>query len=138
MGNITSSEPSSSKDEDSDQKFLSFQPTALFNDTFISSLTNSLPLYGFPDESKSQKEKSTTPVDNDINQINASHQQRLQKLMSIFASSTESSSKVEDYDILSLDKNRSQSGFYIMENKRARLLIRMFQVSVKLLLLLCN
>jgi len=132
MGNISSNDSASSNkdDGDSDQKYLSFQPTALFNDSFISSLAANLPLYRFPDDTKSQKEKATTapPVDYDINQINASHQQRLQKLISIFAANTESTCKVEDYDILSLDKNISQSSFFTMENKRGRLLVRMFEV----------
>ncbi len=128
MGNIPASDLSKI-DPELDKEVLKLQATTFFNDAYVSSLADKLPNFGFPDPAEASSKDSSMPStefkgEDEIDE----HQERLNKLMTIFSKNFAGSSKVEDYPSLSIDKALATSGFAIMNQRRYRLLIRMLQV----------
>lgn len=131
MGNIPASDLNK-VDADLDPEVLKLQATTLFNDAYVTSFADKLPNFGYSDitESSTSSDTSLTDKSNVSGEDEVDdHEERLNKLMTIFAKNLSGNSKVEDYPALSIDKALATSGFAIMNQRRARLLIRMLQVS---------
>eukprot|EP01039_Chlorochromonas_danica_P004879 gene4879-5347_t len=121
MGNLTSADLCKTE-EDEDQNFLKLQNSAFFNDGFISSLAEKLPSYGLPE---TDEEKFLT---NSLLEASDDHTLRLQKLISVLSHDPEMrNSKVEDLETLSLTSALATSGFHVMNAKRSKVLLRVFQ-----------
>lgn len=119
MGNVTSSH-FSKREIDEDKTFLRLQSSAFFNDTFIASLVEKVPLYGFSEE------ESNTDL-----KVDDEKDLRLQKLLSVLSHDPESRlGKVEDIAELAVNDAVSGSGFHAMSAKRGRVLLRMLHVRV--------
>jgi hypothetical protein len=121
MGNINSAEISSStgtKDAiDLRQKIHS---VGLFNDAFVTSMSDKLPEFGYEEGTEEDEKKDAFAMDEEQNL-------KLKQLMKIFASESKNVEKVEDFPIFSTEK-KSQSGFEVMRQRRARILIQLFKV----------
>jgi hypothetical protein len=122
MGNINSAEISSStgtKDAiDLRQKIHS---VGLFNDAFVTSMSDKLPEFGYEEGTEEDEKKDVFSMDEEQNL-------KLKQLMKIFASESKNVEKVEDFPIFSTEK-KSQSGFEVMRQRRARILIQLFKVN---------
>lgn len=118
MGTIASVD---SKQSEEDPRFLKLQSSAFFNDQFICSLVEKLPLYGYPDTETEKAAENVIHSPNDL---------RLEKMLSVLAHDPDSKSqKVEDHD---LTQSTAESGFHVMNMKRTRVLLRVFQVGAPL------
>lgn len=127
MGNAKSSDFSKKETEDL-QNFLKLQSTAFFNDTFITTLAEKLPVYGFPDpDAQGTAAEPTESIEE--------YSLRLRKLLPLFTSDTETT-KVEDDSSLSLEPIVAASGFHMMSAKRSRVLLRTFHVRLPFLAIL--
>jgi hypothetical protein len=133
MGNISSSdllnENNDKKNEVKDIK--SIQSLGFFNDSFITSIVDNLPVYGFDEEPESTPDAAAgtagSALKEEIANISDHQSIRLKQLSKIFANDVKSGEKVEDHQSLSIQKH--QSGFEIMRKRRARVLVQLFKVS---------
>ena len=77
--------------DESDQEFLQMQISAMFNDTFVSSIHDRLPIYDPKDKEEKKVELAVEDVSNESI--------RLKKLMAIFSQSKKTNCKVEDFEV---------------------------------------
>jgi hypothetical protein len=123
MGNFSSADISdaSSPSEETQDLRSKIQSISLFNDAFVTSLSDKLPSYGFEEgneDGELKKGVSSLPDDQKI---------RFNQLMKIFSESKGANSaieKVEDHPMLTVEK---LCGFEVMRQRRTKILIQLFK-----------
>jgi hypothetical protein len=90
MGNVAN--VSIENQDESDQEFLQMQISAMFNDAFVNTIYDRLPVYD-------PKEKTKKKLNNEV-EIVLGEDVRFKKLMAIFSHSKKTSCKVDDFEVL--------------------------------------
>lgn len=125
MGNINSIDLSSRGSSENFDLHHKLQSVSLFNDAFVTSLSDKLP--PLPEEDAIEMKESATVGEN------SEHLTRLKLLSKILARESQSL-ELENYPNLVSSRDKANSGFEVMRQRRMQVFLQVFKVAIIVLM----